>query len=38
MIAATYFTDELTYDGIIEYLADIIEDESKRKSIADIIK
>jgi hypothetical protein len=34
MIAATYFTNELTFDGMIEYLTDIVEDENKRKSIA----
>lgn len=34
MISATYFTNDLNFEGMIEYLTDIIEDEAQRKEIA----
>lgn len=34
MIAATYFSNELTFEGMIEYLADIVEDDAQKKAIA----
>jgi len=38
MIAATYFTNELTFESMIEYLADIVDNEDQRKAIAEIIR
>ncbi len=38
MIAATFFSGELTFEGMIEYLADIVENDAQRRSIAEIIR
>ena len=34
MIATTYFTGELDFAGIIEFLADLVDDEEKKNQIA----